>query len=711
MTRNWIKTLCVLFSLTIFFAQMQAQEVLTGLRVNKAIAREAAKHTFGQPTRAEQELHLPFVDDFSDYIGYPNPALWQDRYAFVNRTFAIQPPTMGVATLDALDENGRVYAHADGAGFRADCLTSLPIRMDYNFTLNREMRVSDSLYFSFYYQPAGGSLSGVEWERLGNRPEGRDSLILEFGYATGDTVFIGYEYCDYYLGEGETYVIGDTLFNPFLPEDYYIFDHAAFPGDLISLPCNMLYGPEMYWVHIWSAPGELLDNWIAENPLEYFKQVMIPITDPRWFVSNFQFRFRNLASLEDNGIVGWASNVDQWNIDYVRLDVNRSEGDLYPNDLAFVMPTTSILKEYQAMPWSQYRDSDLASAFDNKMSNLSQNVKNSDYTYNIRKVGGTQVASYTTNNENSYPYYDNGLHQTPQHQHDKPPFSFNSLPTDNADSATFIITHIFQEVGTGDDRRCNDTCIFEQKFNNYYAYDDGTAEAGYSILSTMTIPEAYFAMRFKLAQPDTLRAVQMWFNSVLDDDNFEEFTLMVWGENGNRPGAVLYEQQHELPAHADPISDFVTYRLDEPVAIDGIFYVGFYQNHSVQLNLGFDQNTDARAHVLYKTTNQWCESFLKGTPMIRPVVGAPIPVPAAIPSEEITDFQIYPNPASTTLTVVMPESSTMASYRIFDMFGRVVDCHNGEAKNLNVSNLKTGLYLLQLTDNEGRTFTQKFVKE
>ena len=102
MTRNWIKTLCVLFLLTTFFAQMQAQEVLTGLRVNKAIAREAAKHTFGQPTRAEQELHLPFVDDFSDYIGYPNPALWQDRYAFVNRTFAIQPPTMGVATLDSV---------------------------------------------------------------------------------------------------------------------------------------------------------------------------------------------------------------------------------------------------------------------------------------------------------------------------------------------------------------------------------------------------------------------------------------------------------------------------------------------------------------------------------------------------------------------------------------------------------------------------------
>ena len=709
MTRNWIKTLCVLFSLTTFFAQIQAQEVLTGLRVNKAIARESVKSDKPAPVRAE--LHLPFVDDFSNYTGYPDPILWLDRYAFVNRTFAIQPPTMGVATLDALDENGNVYAHADGASFQADYLTSQPIRLDYNFTLNREMRVSDSLYLSFYYQPAGGSLSGLEWERLGNRPEGRDSLTLEFGYATGDTVFIGYEYCDYYLGENETFVIGDTLFNPFLPGDYYIFDHAAFPGDLISLPCNMLYGPEMYWEHIWSTPGELLDTWIADNPLEYFKQVMIPITDTKWFRNNFQFRFRNLASLEDNAIVGWASNVDQWNIDYVRLDVNRSENDLYPNDLSFVMPTTSILKKYQSMPWSQYRDSDLANSFDNKMSNLSQNVKNSYYTYNIRKVGGAQVASYTPNNENAYPYYNNGLHHTPQHQHENPPFEFSSLPTDNADSATFIITHIFQEVGTGDDRRRNDTCTFEQKFKNYYAYDDGTAEAGYSILSTMTIPEAYFAMRFTLAQPDTLRAVRMWFNSVLDDANFEEFTLMVWSDNGNRPGNVLYEQQHQLPSHANNFTDFVTYRLDEPVAIEGTFYVGFYQNHSVQLNLGFDQNTDSRENFLYMTSNVWCEPFLKGTPMVRPVVGAPIPVPESIASTENSGIQVYPNPATTTLTVVFPAQCTMDSYRIFDAFGRMVDSRRTNENILNISNLTPGLYILQLMDNTGKSFIQKFVKE
>ena len=34
----------------------------------------------------------------------------------------------------------------------------------------------------------------VAWERVGNAPEYDDELILEFGYATGKEVFVGYEY-------------------------------------------------------------------------------------------------------------------------------------------------------------------------------------------------------------------------------------------------------------------------------------------------------------------------------------------------------------------------------------------------------------------------------------------------------------------------------------------------------------------------------------
>lgn len=686
---------------------LQAQEVLTGLVVNKSAAREARK---AAPASARvAALHLPFVDDFSNYTGTPDPTLWQDRYAYVNRSFGLMPPTMGVVTLDALDENGRVYAHADNAGFHADKLTSQPIRLDYNFSGNHQMSAADHVYLSFYYQPAGGTLSGLEWERVGNRPEGRDSLVLEFGYATGNIVFQGYTYCDYYLGEDESYIVGDTLENPFMAHNYYVFETSAFPGDLISLPCDSIMGEEMYWEHIWSTPGVSLDEWLAENPLQYFRQVLIPISDNRWFINNFQFRFRNMASLEDNGVVGWASNVDQWNIDYVRLGTNRSDDDLYPEDLAFVMPTTSILKEYQAMPWRHYRDSDLDNAFANTLANISNSVKNSYYSYNIRRVGGGNVATYTPNNENAQPYYNHGLHDVPAHV--SPAFNFTSLNPDGADSASFIVTHIFQEVGTGDQRRCNDTCVFEQKFSDYFAYDDGSAEAGYSILSTLTHPAAYLAMRFKMAQPDTLRAVKMWFNSVLEDANDAYFTLLVWNDDNGRPGDVLYQRESMMPKHAECFEDFATYFIDDTLVLDGTFYVGFYQDHSVQLNLGFDQNTDSRAHFMYKTSAEWQEPFLRGTPMIRAVVGSPADL-SPVREVAASDFRIYPNPVRDALTVEIADPMSVNACSVYDAFGRLAFSQpiSGTTARLSVSSLSPGIYFLRLLGDGGVVGVEKFVK-
>jgi len=91
--------------------------------------------------------------------------LWMDNYAFVNNTYPIFPPTIGVATLDGLNENGRPYDPfiSNNAYGRADRLTSKPINLT-------GLSEADSLYLSFFYQPMG----------LGDYPNAIDSLILEF---------------------------------------------------------------------------------------------------------------------------------------------------------------------------------------------------------------------------------------------------------------------------------------------------------------------------------------------------------------------------------------------------------------------------------------------------------------------------------------------------------------------------------------------------
>lgn len=688
------------------------QEYLTGLAQNPILVKAAKQAP--SATRNGSAVKLPFVEDFSTSIGYPDARLWIDRTAFVNNSYPIFPPSIGVATLDALDADGHVYAHADRSAFPADTLTSRPIRLDSNFTHHRAMSVGDSLYFSFYYQPGGGckNTPAVEWERIGDAPEYDDELILEFGYSTGNMIFTGYIYGEYILGANEHYLTGDTIDNPFMPGCIFIFENDAFAGETILIPMDSVFGEEYVWNQVWSTPGTSLDNWLSENPLQYFKQVLIPITDAQYLRNNFQFRFRNYASLDldswsSSNIVGWASNCDQWHIDYIRLNTDRSYNDLYPNDVAFVGPSTSALKLYQAMPWHQYRVSDMAENFHNELANISSTTKNTFYNYKVTH-NGNNVYTSQVNNENASPFTTNGLHNYNFHANPAVGFSYTY---DDQDSAEFLITHVFRMEGSTDELTRNDTCVFKQKFQNYYAYDDGTAESGYCLLSSQGNPEASLAVQFTLAEPDTLRCVRMWFNNTLNDENIDYFTLMVWGDNDGQPGEVLYAMDAQLPYHADEFLDFVNYYPEEPIALEGTFYVGFYQSHNTQLNLGFDQNNDARGHFFYKTTNEWRESFYRGAPMIRPVVGKAYDHSGISSHAQTPILKLYPNPTSGNISIQTDEDVYGLQCQIFDIYGRLLQNNDLMSGSINLSDYSSGIYIIKILKDNHIIQTEKIIKK
>lgn len=705
---------------------MQAQEVLTGLSYNPLLMNQ-------EKNRAKNStpVFLPFFDDFSNYTGYPKASLWSDRQAFVNNSFPLRPTSIGVVTLDALDENGIIYAHAEALPFGADTLTSNPIRMDYNNVYHRPMQISDSVYFSFYYQPGGASMSypPKEWERIGDHPETDDSLVVEFGYPTGDSMFIGYIYSEYELPynharvDSTTYSPGDSLLNPFLLPDtvYFIFDFYANVGSSIELPSDSMFGPKYRWNHIWATAGCKVDDWLNEDEyhLHYFKKVMIPIVDPQYFRSDFQFRFRNYASLEPNSYDAWKSNVDQWHIDYVTLEQGGSYTDIYPHDITFVSPTTSALKKYQSMPWNQYRPSDMKENFHNELANISSNVINVSYSYKVTSANGSLIAEKTPTSENAEPYYNHGLYVNPNHTDPAINFAYSY---DGADSAVFSISHLFNVTGGGGDECiANDTCVFMQKFYNYYAYDDGTAEAGYSLVSQLTNPQTYLAVRFDLAQADTLRGVRIWFNSVLEDINIEPFTLMVWNdqvvyleeedEERHVPNEILLSIPNQYPGHAEDPTDFVYYEFEEPIVVSGIFHVGIYKTHNILLNIGFDQNNDARDYWVYKTSSDWKIPFLYGAPMIRPVMGKKFDC-TPVPERENLQFSVYPNPAEQQITVVLDQMFiSNCEAVIYDIMGRKVAEYNLKDNHnvLNISNLNSGMYLLQVK-SENQTAIKKIIK-
>jgi len=154
--------LAYIFLLLFYGNCINAQEVVTGLSRNIYLQANKSLSESTKSTQSADTLELPFFDDFSDSYIYPNSKRWEDKFAFINNTYSVKQISAGVATLDALDSDGRLYETASSFVFEADHLTSKPINLNYNS--------DDNIYLSFFYE-AGG---------LSDKPEPGDSLVLQF---------------------------------------------------------------------------------------------------------------------------------------------------------------------------------------------------------------------------------------------------------------------------------------------------------------------------------------------------------------------------------------------------------------------------------------------------------------------------------------------------------------------------------------------------
>lgn len=154
--------LAYIFLLLFYGNCINAQEVVTGLSRNIYLQANKSLSESTKSTQSADTLEIPFFDDFSDSYIYPDSKRWEDKFAFINNTYSVKQISSGVATLDALDSDGRLYETASSFVFEADHLTSKPINLNYNS--------DDNIYLSFFYE-AGG---------LSDKPEPGDSLVLQF---------------------------------------------------------------------------------------------------------------------------------------------------------------------------------------------------------------------------------------------------------------------------------------------------------------------------------------------------------------------------------------------------------------------------------------------------------------------------------------------------------------------------------------------------
>lgn len=586
---------------------LQAQEVITPLQSNPMAALQYEHIRSAKKSAEAILLELPFFDDFSGSWLQADTLRWSDSYAFVNNTFCLNPLTNGVATLDALDEMGAIYSHAvlDPNTFVADMLSSQPINLAYP--------VSDSIYFSFLYQPGG----------ISDLPEEEDSLMV----------------------------------------DFYASDSSR-------------------WINVWRIPG---------TDLHPFKQVMIPVTDDRFLKDDFRFRFRNRASLSrNNEMPDKRSNVDYWHVDYVRLDRNRTAADTVLRDVAFNRALSPMFKQLSAVPWSHFE-----SAYNTTLAPfVSAQYRNNDtITRNVTRSLTIEEPLYGE----SEPIGTPTAQDISSFAETLVDFAFPyDLDFYRGDSALIRFKVVLRTDEF--DPKVNDTLIHDQLFRDYYAYDDGTAEAGYGLRGDGT-EYSMVAIRHYSYKADMLGGVYIYFNQVLDSLNLKEysFNLMVWSDSDGLPGSIIWDDDILYkPQYTPGYTGFVKYEFEEPVPVNGTFYVGWRQYKPYTLNMGLDKNRIPDSPLMYYNMGGWKSSEAPGMVLFRPYIYS-TGTDNDRERKSVAPLTLYPNPASERIWIQVPpgEEGNEIPVYIYDTSGRQLQHSVLSSHELDVSGLAPGLYYIR----------------
>jgi hypothetical protein len=372
------------------------------------------------------------------------------------------------------------------------------------------------------------------------------------------------------------------------------------------------------------------------------------------------------------------------------LNYGRNLNDTVYPEIRFTERPPSMLKNYLSMPYPQYSNdpaNEMRDTLSMILTNRDATQHSVKYSYSVTQSGGSFDKSYESPSFNLLPYNQYAFGYTAH-----PPVNF-TFPISTSDSGLFVVRHIIRDLTPGS--LLADTITGYQQFYNYFAYDDGTPEAGYGLKGT----GAMMAYRFSLNKsPDTLRAVRIFFNQTLDHVNQQLFYLTVWNDNSGFPGDTLYSRL-VLPQFSDSLNDFITYRLEQPVRISGVFYVGTLQTTDDNLNIGLDTYDNAAGNLFYNVTGSWISSSITGAPMVRPVIGKSLPLGIAPVSGRNSTLTISPNPCNTGIIRCSIQETNGSrdkenwTITIAGLTGKQV-YRSGWTNTIDVSMLPAGMYFI-----------------
>jgi len=636
----------ILFSLAFLLgiAQLNAQGlVLTPLKSNDKIKDYNKAYPFNvwnsniTAIGVTDTIDLPFFEDFTGTEVYPDFSLFIDNTVYINNTFPISPPSYGVATFDNLDNQGNPYQSLNQkASSISDYLTSQPINMkDFKIGASRQdYKLSDSIFFSFFYQEGGN----------GDSPEKVDSLVLQFKDSS------------------------------------------------------------QRWNTVWATKGGLSDT---------FSQIIIGFDSNHYLFEGFQFRFYNYS--KNTG------NLNHWHIDFIRMAQGRNAKDLSINEVAINQTTNSLLRNYGNMPYDHF--------FANYTNELGPNI-NLTYRNNGTSTVNTALQYEAFNMFNKrigFEPFSSNNRNIVRESDSTESFPMIKLDTLSGKEPSVRIKFSIQpqsndNVAINYSSTTNNN-IWEKtyKFPNYFAYDDGSPEAGMGLeYGGLPSGDGYVANKFTANKQDSIWGVHIHLTQILEDVSSIPFEIFLWqdltstSKTNMLDDIVIYSQEVSY-LKPDTINGTYYIAFDTAQLLDpGDFYIGWKQNSKYYFNVGYDKNykvdhpNSTSTNIYYNLLGYWREANLDGAIMMHPVVGDFADLRVGMEELEVKQAIVYPNPTRDIITIKL-EEERVGKVEIYSTLG--IKVLEADTAKINIQHLPQGNYYLKIWDFSGNHFyTNSLIK-
>lgn len=452
------------------------------------------------------------------------------------------------------------------------------------------------------------------------------------------------------------------------------------------------------WDVIWKQKG---DSTISS----VFKQQLITIKNTAYFHADFQFAF--VAYGRQSGV------FDTWHLDNVLIDkkINTVNGNY--EDVA-IQSFSQLLKNYHSMPLRQF------------LVNPAKEI-NDSLTYKVNGIGkiGSTVLSYIVINDtlskknlvtvlndstefifNRQAVLREGFKLDYSKLNPKAHLQYGVKITIDSTNNPFIkLQNLIKS---------NDSLFYYTALDNFYAYDDGTAESAADVDTRL----GTVATRFVLNKADTLGAIQVHFNPYFRNKAGENFYIRVFDSKNGFPNTVIHEEAVKIK-YAEKADGFTEYILKKSIAVKDTFYVGWTRLTEDFTPIGLDKNSPHYAHhIFYNLGQEWKRNVeangqmrIAGSLMLRPVMGKRTTTETNIEDNVLaneavnTSKLLYPNPSN---GLIYNPYSFSFDVTIFDINGVIVKKEKLGSEPLDVAYLKDGIYIFRL-ENKMKSFNQKII--